>query len=143
VAYDSTLLEIGDEVPTGVVLGIPTAGVALIFEGLPADVADPQQMINSEIDNLSHNILGLKLISDPANQPPGHPSIGSIEGIGGVYSGTANNPQGPAYAVNVAIMSATDGNVTLVVAVIAPNVNRRMAFRLGGDMLARLEWPAP
>jgi hypothetical protein len=141
VAYDPGYFEIGDAAPTGVDLVIGSVGVEIIFEGATTDQADPQQLVTFEVDRLSANILGLARITDPAKQPPGHPAIGFIEGVGGVYTGTVNNPQGPAYGVTIAILAATNGTISVATVVITPTKYRDAVFPIAANMLARFKWP--
>lgn len=70
------------------------------------------------------------------------PSVGYRDGPGGAYSGTVDTAQGPGGRVAVAVMAAGEGDVTVVVSVLADSGLRDDVFSLADSLLNTFRWPS-
>ncbi|MFN2483674.1 MAG: hypothetical protein ABR509_01885 [Candidatus Limnocylindria bacterium] len=142
--YDGELWEIAAEDTRSVELVIPTRSgdVTFALDGASAADAAPDALMNDRVDALSERILGLTPETDAELQPLGEPIVGYIDGVGGVYRGTLDTPQGPGADLAVAVLAASDGEISIVVTVITPEDLRDAAFSIGDSILNTLRWPS-
>lgn len=142
--YDPEWWELEDEGDRSAALVIATTAgdVVFLIEGASAADNAPEAMLAEQVDDLEDRILGLTAEEDADRQLLGEPIVGYRDGVGGLYRGTLDTPQGPSTDVSVAVLAATDGEVSLVVTVVTPDEIREPAFQLADSLLNTLRWPA-
>jgi hypothetical protein len=114
----------------------------MIVNGAPTSQATPSALINQQVSNLQGQLLGLSSDPAPADQLLGT-QVGLTPGPGGVYTATVSSPQGPQSPVSIAIMAATDGNVSVAVTVVAPGDNpndKQAVFQRADDVIDSIQW---
>ncbi|HET7482859.1 MAG TPA: hypothetical protein VFK89_08360 [Actinomycetota bacterium] len=102
---------------------------------------DPQALFDDKVKTLSEQILGMKETNVPEFAIT-NPGVGDRHGPGALYTGTVDSPQGPSTPVGVAVMSATDGDVTVVVSVVADQKNYGYAAQQGDSILNTFLYPS-
>jgi hypothetical protein len=85
---------------------------------VPAGQATPKQLLERRIDDLRDDVLGLTEDTNPDAVLLG-PSVGYRRGVGGVFGGNVDTPQGPGDPLTVVVMAATDGKATVVMSLVA------------------------
>lgn len=108
-----------DEDGRGVILGGAGSApdVSLWIAGVPAAEATPDRALASRVDALGATIVGLAEDTRPEARILG-PNIGYVDGVGAMYGGAADSPQGPRGRARIAILAATDGHLTLTASLI-------------------------
>ena len=140
IQYDEGIWTVRDQDARSVVLTAARGNVAVVIAGEPAGDATPEQAANAELDRLGQQILGLTEETDPSLQLPGQPIVGYQPGIGNLFAGTLDNPQGPSTAVHSAILAATDDHITLLVSVTTVDQLIKPAFQAVDSMLNTINW---
>ncbi|MDQ3880493.1 MAG: hypothetical protein M3295_05430 [Chloroflexota bacterium] len=142
--YDGELWTVNKEDGRSVELLVRTQSGAVTFgiQGASAAEANPQSLLDAAIGSLDERVLGLTAEADADRQPLGNPIVGYVDGVGGVYRGTLDSPQGPGSEVSVAVLAASDGQVSLVVTIVTPDELRDAAFSIGDSMMNTLRWPS-
>ena len=102
---------------------------------------DPQSILDQKTDALGDTILGMKETTDK-DVAITNPGVGDRHGPGHVYTGTVDSPQGPSTPVLVAVMAATDGNVTAVVTVVVDTKNFAYAAQTADSVLNTFLYPS-
>jgi hypothetical protein len=102
---------------------------------------DPEKLLKAKTDALGETILGMEE-STEAEVSITNPGVGDRHGPGAVYTGTVDSPQGPSTPVVVAVMAATDGDVTAVVAVVADKRNYGYAAQQADSILNTFLYPS-
>ncbi len=138
--YDSGIWTIRDQDARSVVLTAARGNVAVIIAGSPAQDTTPDQAASNELDRLNSQILGFTDETDPKQLLPGQPVVGYQPGIGGLFAGTLDNPQGPSTAVHSAVLAATDSRLTILVSVTTIDQLEKPAFQAVDSMLNTLDW---
>jgi hypothetical protein len=115
-----SVLEIGNETPTGISLLAPSGVLAIVVTGAEANQESPPQMIQARINSLKSSIPDLQEDNDGSVEIL-DPSVGFHAGVGGFYRGDVQSPSGIEGPVDVALMAATDGKETLSVTVVSTN----------------------
>ena len=110
---------IADEDGRGAILGGAGSApdVSLWIAGVPAAEATPEAALASRVDALGASIVGLAEDTRAASRILG-PNIGYVPGLGAVYGGAADSPQGPRGRARIAILAASDGHLTLTASLI-------------------------
>jgi hypothetical protein len=90
---------------------------SLLVEGASLVGGTPEQALVRRVDALSESIVGLAEDSDPAARILGA-NIGYVDGVGAVYGGATDTPQGPQSRARVAILAASDGHLILTATLI-------------------------
>ena len=140
--YDSRVWEIQDDTATSLVLAAANGNVLVSIEGVEATAASPIALLQQKVNSLGDVILGLTEETDPARQLPGTPIVGHRQGLAVLMNGTINTPQGPAANVDVVVLAATDGRISLRVTLLAADDLRDPAFAVADSILNSIEWPA-
>jgi hypothetical protein len=142
--YNSGDWQIASEDPRSVVLQAGDGFSLLEVGAVPTASATPRQALDAKLASLKAQLLGMVSDTDPSDELLGT-NVGLRPGPGAVYQGTVNTPQGPQAPVAVAIMAATDGNVTVVVTAIAPGNDtgqRAAVYSRADDVINSVEWNA-
>jgi hypothetical protein len=92
-------------------------GASLWIAAMPAAEATAADALAGRVSALGESIVGLADDSDPADRIMG-PNIGYVDGVGAVYGGATDTPQGPSRRVRVAILAATDGHLTIAASLV-------------------------
>ena len=142
--YDPDWWEVQEEGNRSALLVIPTSegDVAFLIEGASAADESPEAMLAAMVEQLEDRVLGLEAEDDTDRQLLGEPIVGYRDGVGGLYRGTLDTPQGPSVDVAIAVLAASDGEATIVVTVVSPEDIREGAFQLADSLLNTLRWPA-
>jgi hypothetical protein len=141
IEYDAQIWSIGDEGSNGLFLTAGNGSVALTLVGYQAGEVSARDAFQREVDRLSDTVLGLTEEPDDASKLPGTPIIGYEPGVGSVYTGTLNSPQGPGSNVSVAVLAASDSQITILVSVISVDKLREPAFHAADSILNSVRWP--
>ena len=139
--YDGQIWAVRDEGTSGVFLIAARGNVGLTIVGYPAGEVSSRDALQREVDRLKDVIIGFTEEPDAAKQLPGLPIIGYEPGVGGVYAGTINTPQGPGPNVSIALLAASDGQVTILVNVTTVDSLREPAFHAVDSILNTVRWP--
>ena len=71
--------------------------------------------------------------------PPGDEAVG----FGGAFAGTINSPQGPTVNVSIAILTAGDDRMTVLVSLVTTSQLRAPAFSVVDSILNTFRWNDP
>ncbi len=85
---------------------------SLLVEGASLASGAPEQALQRRVDALSESIVGLAEDTDLAARILGA-NIGYVDGVGAVYGGATDTPQGPRSRARVAVLAASDGHLVL------------------------------
>lgn len=146
VEFEPDTWAVADEDGRGVILAGDRAlpDLWLWIGGTAAGDATPDQALAARLDALGDSILGLAEDADPAVRIMG-PNIGYVHGIGAVYGGASTSAQGPSGRARVAVMSASDGHLTLTASLVLIGGNGRdwlSARQLADTVLNTVAWTA-
>ena len=100
-------------------------------------------MFEEEQARLADVILGFTPEPDPFLALPGLPNVGYRLGSGGAFAGTINSPQGPQVNVSVAILTAGDERMTVLVSLVTTSQLRAPAFSVVDSTLNTFRWNDP
>lgn len=121
----------------------PDGSSLVIVQGEPASQDSPAALLNNQLSSLKGELLGLSTDSAPADQVLGT-QVGLRPGPGAAYTATVSSPQGPQEPVDLALMAASDGHITIVVTAIAPSDNldqKASAYQGADDIIDSIQWP--
>jgi len=141
VEFDDGLWRVQEEGSTGIALSAGNGAVVVVIEGFD-DPRSPAQLVRAKVNDLGDRILGLTEETDANRQLPGVPVIGHRQGVAAVLNGTLNSPQGPGANVDVVVMAANDGTISLRVTVIAVDSVREPAFAVADSVINSILWPS-
>ena len=109
-------------------------------------------MLGAERDLWSQRLLGFADDSEPARQLLGNPILGYREGSGGLFGGAIDSSQGPSLDFTVAMVAASDGQITTAAVLLAPVELplqsgetipiRDAALALADSVINSFTWPA-
>ncbi len=116
--------------------------VGLIIQGAPADRFDTQGLFDAGQDSLKGLMLGFTADDDQARKLLGHPILGYHQGVGGLFGGTVDTPQGPSTVLSVASVASTDGLITVMATMVAPVDLRDAGLSLADSVVNSFTWPA-
>ena len=139
--YDEGIWSLENEGSNGLYLIAANGNVAVTVVGYPAGEVSPRDAFQREVNRLGDTVLGLTEEPDEARKLPGTPVIGYEPGVGTAFTGTLNSPQGPGSNVSVAVLAATDSQITIVVNVITIDSLREPAFAAADSILNTVHWP--
>ena len=83
----------------------------------PAADATPAEALAARVASLGESIVGLAEDTEPGDRIMGA-NIGYVDGVGAVYGGATDTPQGPGRRARVAVLAATDGHLTITASLI-------------------------
>ena len=117
--FEPDLWTVGDEDGRGTLLegAGPLGDASLWIAATPAADATPAEALASRVSALGESIVGLAEDTDPADRVMGA-NIGYVDGVGAVYGGATDTPQGPGQSVRVAVLAATDGHLTIAASLV-------------------------
>lgn len=103
---------------------------------------DLQGLFDLRRDFFRTRLLGFEKDREPARRLLGTPTLGHRPGIGGLFGGTIDSPQGPGQEVSVAIVGSVDGSAIGLASVIVPFEVRDAGLQLGDSLNNALAWPS-
>jgi hypothetical protein len=152
VQYDPTLWTIAQQNDGFLVLTAIGGNVVLIFDVGRASDWSPDALLGAGRDQWSQRLLGFAEDTEPARQLLGDPILGYRDGVGGLFGGTIDTAQGPTLDMTVAIVAATDDQVTASATLLTPvslplqdgsEIEiRDAALQLADDVVNSFTWPA-
>lgn len=140
--FDSGDWQIVSQDASNVVLQAGDGFSLLAFNAVPTSAGTPRQALDAKVSSLQGQLLGMVRNTDASDQLLGT-NVGLRPGPGAVYQATVNTPQGPETPVAIAIMAATDGNVTIVATAIAPGNDagqRAAVYGRADDLIDSVQW---
>lgn len=117
--FDPDGWSVVDEDGRGALLGGngPLSDASLWIAATPAADASPAEALAARVAALGDSLVGLAEDDKPESRIMG-PNIGYVDGIGAVYGGATDSPQGPGRRARVAVLAATDGHLTITASLI-------------------------
>jgi hypothetical protein len=112
----------------------------LQVEAVPADEADPAGVIEAKLEALGGVVSQLSEVTSPEFTITS-PGVGTHRGEGGLYAGTLE-AQGQSVPVAVAVMSATDGEITALVTMITGQEIYEPAAQITDGVLNTFLYPS-
>lgn len=116
--------------------------LAYIVEAAPADRFDVQALFNARRDLLAQRLLGFQLDREPSRLLLGNALLGHRKGIGALFGGTLDSPQGPSTDFAVAEVAATDGQIVAVATIITPAQARKEGLSHADTLNSSFTWPS-
>jgi hypothetical protein len=123
-----------------VVLSLNGGAALLSIDGLKASAATPQQALDQAINKANDRIPDLAADTDPKTEILA-PSVGFRRGVGELFGGTFQTPQGAGVPVIAVILAATDGKATVAVTALTPEGNRALVFDLVDSLMNTFRFP--
>jgi hypothetical protein len=111
----------------------------IVINGATAAQASPSALMAAKVGVLRGDLLGMQTDSSPNDQLLGT-HIGAISGPGAVYKGTINTPQAPDMTLPIALMSATNGRLTILATVISDPRNVRFIYQQADGIVNAIDW---
>jgi hypothetical protein len=122
-----------------VVLSLNGGAALLAIDGQKASVT-PQEALDQAINKANDRIPDLAADTDPKTEIL-VPSVGFRRGVGQLFGGTFQTPQGAGVAVVAVIMAASDGKATVSVTALTPEGNRELVFNLVDSLMNTFRFP--
>jgi hypothetical protein len=98
-------------------------------------------LLNQQVDRLKSRIPDLTVDDNPDDAILS-PSVGFRRGVGDLFGGTFQTPQGAGVPVAVVVIAATDGRVTVAMTVVTPENNRKAVFGLVDAVMNTFRFPS-
>ena len=119
VEFDPDGWTVADEDGSGALLGGvgQLQDASLWIAATPAADGTPAQALAARVSALGDSLVGLAEDDRPESKILG-PNIGYVDGVGAVYGGATDTPQGPGRRARVAVLSSTDGHLTITASLI-------------------------
>ena len=141
IEYWDDRWDVVDEAPDELVLE-RTDGVVLVsIASAPAGEASPQDLLDRRVDELSDDLLGFDAVTDPDDLFLGEPGVAGRDGVGGLFVGSGDAPQGPSGAVDAAVLAATDGEISVVFSALVDRGSRESGLYWADWLLNTFRWP--
>jgi hypothetical protein len=140
--YDPSIWSVQQSDAGFVLLSAFNGALAYIVEAAPADRFDVQSLFNARRDLLSQRLLGFQLDREPARLLIGNAILGHRKGIGALFGGTIDSPQGPSTDFAVAEVAATDGRIVAVTTILTPAEVREGGLQLADSINNTFTWPS-
>jgi hypothetical protein len=117
--YPTDWLRVVSEDGRSVHLTIPTDRweSEIWISGAPANQSSTKQLVQDRRDALAERVVGLE-VDDSSPDRIVAPSLGFVAGDGTAYQGTLDTASGPTKPASVAILSAGNGKVNVVMSVL-------------------------
>ena len=115
----------------------------VVVDAVPSSRYSAAALRTAKLDSLKGQLLGLAVDSEPRDQLLGT-NVGFAPGPGGVYKATISSPQGPQTPVDVAIVAATRGGLSIAAVTIGPADDvkaRRAVYQGADDIINSIQWP--
>jgi hypothetical protein len=111
---------LGETASEDSILGAPANSglIAVLVRAFPSTTS-PSSAVHSVASTISTHLVGAATAPN-SDQLFGVPAVGFHPGVGEVLEGDQRTPQGPGGLEKLAVMAATSGKLTMVVAVVYP-----------------------
>ena len=139
--YDPSIWSVQQQDAGFVLLSAFNGALAYIVEAAPAENFEVQELFNARRDLLSQRLLGFQLDREPARLLIGNAILGHRKGIGALFGGTIDSPQGPSTDFAVAEVAATDGRIVAVATILTPAQVREGGLSLADSINNTFTWP--
>lgn len=151
VEFDPDIWSISRQSDGFLVLEALGGNVSLAFDVGRAGDWTPEALKGAHKDGWSERLLGFADDTEPARALLGDAILGYRDGVGGLYSGTIDTSQGPTIDMTVAIIAATDDQVTAAAVLLTPVALplqsgemleiRSFALHVADDVINSFTWP--
>jgi hypothetical protein len=133
--------EVSQNNPGMLLLGGFGGAVALLVEGVPAQQMSVDQIFEARRSLLEQGLLGFAPNTDPDETLLGVPIVGHRPGKAGLFGGALDTPQGPSVDMSIAIVAATDGQITMVVTAFVPTEILDLGMGAADTIINSIVWP--
>jgi hypothetical protein len=150
--YDPSLWTVSTQQDGFVVITALSGNIALVFDAGKASDIDQDRLLSAERDLWSGRLLGFAEDTEPARELLGNPILGYRDGVGGLFGGAIDSSQGPSLDMSVAIVAATDGQITTAAVLLTPVslpsqsgddiAVRDIALSIADSVINTFTWPA-
>jgi RsiW-degrading membrane proteinase PrsW (M82 family) len=140
--YDPAVWSVQQSDAGFLLLSAFNGALAYIVEAAPADRLEVQALFNARRDLLSQRLLGFQLDREPARLLIGNAILGHRKGIGALFGGTLDSPQGPSTDFAVAQVASTDGQIVAVTTILTPAEARDFGLALADTINNTFTWPS-
>ena len=138
--YDPSLWTVSAQDESNVQLGIG-GKVVLTIQGFDPSEGTPEELMNHRIATLPFNVVSLSEDTKEADRILG-PAVGYESGVGKLLQGALDTPQGPGSPIDVVVMAATDGKVTVVMTLVTFDDVKDQAFGLADQLMNEFRFPS-
>jgi hypothetical protein len=111
-------------------------------ESGPVANFDVQSLFNARRDLLAQRLLGFQLDREPERMLLGTAILGHRPGMGALFGGTLDSPQGPSTDFSVAEVASSDGQFVAVSTIIVPAEAREPGLQLADTINNTFTWPS-
>jgi hypothetical protein len=133
--------KIEDQDARDVTLSVGGGAAILSIRGVPAGEASRDALLDQQVDRLKARIPDLQVDDNPDDAILA-PSVGFRRGVGDLFGGTFQTPQGAGIPLDVVIMAASDGQATVAMTVLTPKDNRDAVFSLVDAVMNTFRFPS-
>lgn len=140
--YDPVFWQVGEAEAGYLSLVLGNGAALLVVEAVPADRFDDAGILKARRDIWDQNLLALARDDDPSRALVGTPILGHRPGAGRLFGASLDSAQGPALPVSLALVSASDPHITVVVSVLAAVADREVVFSFADSVLGTFTWPS-
>jgi hypothetical protein len=141
VEFDPTIWEIAQRGEGAILLSGFGGAIAVLLEAAQAGQMSPDQIFEARRGIEENTLLGFASDSDLDRALLGTAILGHRPGIGGLFGGALDTPQGPGAQLSVALIAATDGQISVVATVIVPFEQRVAGFQYADSVINTFTWP--
>jgi hypothetical protein len=115
---------------------------ALVFlNAYEPSAGSPKQLVDERVANMPFNVVGLANDTKLADRILG-PAVGYRSGYARQLVGTLDTPQGPGPKIQIVVMGATDGKVTVVESIATTYDDRKYLFNVLGELMNTFRFPS-
>ena len=118
-----------------------SGSVILTLQGHAPSEGTPEELMSARADDLPLNLVSLTQDATTADRVLG-PAVGYRRGVGEVLTGALDTAQGPGAPVDVLVMAATDGRVTVVMTLVCLHSVKADAFALTDTLMNDFRFPS-
>jgi hypothetical protein len=140
--YDPAIWTVSQTGAGAVMLDGFNGALVYLVETAPVGTLDDQGVFNARRDILGRNLLGFQLDREPARLLLGTAILGHHPGLGALFGGTLDSPQGPSQDIAVALVAAQDDTLAAVATIIVPATARDVGLQLADTINNTFTWPS-
>jgi hypothetical protein len=139
--YDPTTWSVAQQDAGFVLLSAFNGAVVYIVEATTPDQLDVPALFEARRSLLEQRLLGFGDDLEPARQLLGNAILGHHPGIGALFGGTLDSPQGPSTDFAIAEVASTDGAIVAVSTILVPAEARAFGLQLADTINNSFIWP--
>ncbi|MFN8622667.1 MAG: hypothetical protein U0869_18185 [Chloroflexota bacterium] len=140
--YDPDIWSVEQHDDGFVLMSAYNGALAYIAEAAPVGQLDMERLFEARKTLLSQNLLGFDEDREPARQLLGTAILGYRRGIGGLFGGAVDSPQGPSQDYKTAVVAGTDGQIVAVTTMIIPAEALKPGLAIGDIINSSFTWPS-